>query len=170
MTDSAKVLILMGSDSDLPVLREASDFLESAGVPWAMRVSSAHRTPDRTRDLVAAAEASGVGVFICAAGMAAHLAGVVAAETIRPVIGVPVDASPLGGLDALLSTVQMPPGVPVATMAVGKAGARNAAILACQILALADPPLAARLASLKAEMARGVEAKDEALQRSLGKA
>jgi phosphoribosylaminoimidazole carboxylase PurE protein len=133
-----------------------------------MRVSSAHRTPERTRDLVAAAEASGVGVFICAAGMAAHLAGVVAAETTRPVIGVPVDASPMGGLDALLSTVQMPPGVPVATMAVGKAGARNAAILACQILALADPALAARLAALKEEMARGVEAKDEALQRSLG--
>lgn len=167
MGEPVKVLILMGSDSDLPVLREASDTLTSLGVTWAMRVSSAHRTPERTHQLVAEAEAAGTQVFLCAAGMAAHLAGVVAAQTTRPVIGVPVDASPLGGLDALLSTVQMPPGVPVATTAVGKAGARNAALLACQILALADPVLARRLKDLKQEMARGVEAKDEALQRTL---
>lgn len=170
MAEVIKVLILMGSDSDLPVLREASDVLTSLGVPWAMRVSSAHRTPERTRRIVAEAEAAGAQVFICAAGMAAHLAGVVAAETTRPVLGVPVDASPLGGLDALLSTVQMPPGVPVATTAIGKAGARNAALLACQILALSDPALAAKLKALKQEMARGVEAKDDALQRSLSTA
>ncbi|NTU59899.1 MAG: AIR carboxylase family protein, partial [Deltaproteobacteria bacterium] len=121
----------------------------------------------RTRGLVQTAEAAGVQVFLCAAGMAAHLAGTVAAETTKPVIGIPVDASPLGGLDALLSTVQMPPGVPVATVAVGKAGARNAAVLACQILALGDAGLAGRLKELKEEMARGVEAKDAALQASL---
>jgi len=158
-----KVLILMGSDSDYPVLKEAEAFLDQMGVPHDVRVSSAHRSPERTRRLVAEAEASGVQVFICAAGMAAHLGGVVAAETTRPVIGVPVDAS-LGGLDALLSTVQMPPGVPVASVAIGKAGARNAAILACQILGLSDPELAQRLRTLKEEMARGVEARDTALQ------
>jgi phosphoribosylaminoimidazole carboxylase PurE protein len=159
----------MGSDSDLPVLREASDFLSAVGVPWGMRVSSAHRTPERTRRLVAEAEEAGVQVFLCAAGMAAHLAGVVAAETMRPVIGIPVDASTLGGLDALLSTVQMPPGVPVATMGIGKAGARNAALLASQILALSDPALAARLVALRQEMARMIEAKDRALQEELAK-
>jgi phosphoribosylaminoimidazole carboxylase PurE protein len=153
----------MGSDSDYPVLQEAEAVLVRMGVPHDVRVSSAHRSPERTRRLVAEAEASGVQVFICAAGMAAHLGGVVAAETTRPVIGVPVDAS-LGGLDALLSTVQMPPGIPVASVAVGKAGARNAAILACQILALSDPALARRLRDVKDEMARGVEARDQALQ------
>jgi phosphoribosylaminoimidazole carboxylase PurE protein len=136
-------------------------------VPYQMRVSSAHRSPERTRKLVREAEAAGVGVFICAAGMAAHLAGVVAGETRRPVVGVPVDASPLGGLDALLATVQMPPGVPVATVAVGKAGARNAAVLACQILGLSDAGLAGKLDDMKREMAAGVEAKDVALQKRL---
>lgn len=167
MAAHAKVLMLMGSDSDLPVMREAVGFFDSVDVAWELRVSSAHRSPARTRQLVADAEASGVQVFLCAAGMAAHLAGSVAAETTKPVIGVPVDASPLGGLDALLSTVQMPPGVPVATVAVGKAGARNAAVLACQMLALADPALGARLRALKNEMARGVEARDEIVQSSL---
>ena len=164
MDSRARVLILLGSDSDHPVLQEAEDFLKKTGVPYELRVSSAHRSPERTRRLVAEAEASGVHVFICAAGMAAHLAGVVASETTRPVIGVPIDASPLAGLDALLSTVQMPPGVPVATVAIGKAGARNAAVLACQILALADPDLALRLLSLKEEMAKTVEHKDEVLR------
>lgn len=164
MKGSIKVLILMGSDSDYPVLQEAEGFLQELRVPYDMRVSSAHRSPERTRRLVAEAEASGVQVFICAAGMAAHLAGVVAGETTRPVIGVPVDASPLGGLDALLATVQMPPGVPVATVAIGKAGARNAAVLACQILGLGDPDLASRLAERKQQMAQGVEDKDRALQ------
>ncbi|MBI5444698.1 MAG: 5-(carboxyamino)imidazole ribonucleotide mutase [Deltaproteobacteria bacterium] len=170
MGTDAKVLILMGSDSDLRVLREASGFLEQMAVAYEMRVSSAHRSPERTRTLVIEAERSGVQVFVCAAGMAAHLAGAVAALTTRPVIGVPVDASPFGGMDALLSTVQMPPGIPVATVAVGKPGARNAAILACQILALSDPDLAQRLRGLRAEMARGVEERDAALQKEIGPA
>lgn len=170
MGKPAKILILMGSDSDLPVMKEATGFLDSVRVPWKLHVSSAHRSSVRTRGLVSEAEKNGVQVFICAAGMAAHLAGTVAAETTKPVIGVPVDASPLGGLDALLSTVQMPPGVPVATVAIGKAGARNAAVLACQILALADKKLATRLAALKEEMAEGVAVKDETLQASLGTA
>lgn len=162
--ENSRILILMGSDSDYPVLQEAESFFREIGVACDVRVSSAHRSPERTRRLVAEAEASGVQVFICAAGMAAHLAGVVASETTRPVIGVPVEASPLGGLDALLSTVQMPPGIPVATVAIGKAGARNAAILACQILAVSDPDLSAKLVSLRAEMASGVARKDQALQ------
>ncbi len=160
MSAKPKVLILMGSDSDLPVVQEAAKFLDRMEGPYAMRVSSAHRSPERTRRLVAEAEAQGVEVFVCAAGMAAHLAGVVAAETVRPVIGIPVDAGALRGMDALLSTVQMPPGIPVATVAIGKAGARNAAVLACQILALADPDLALRLRSLREAMAREVEEKD----------
>jgi len=160
MSAKPKVLILMGSDSDLPVVQEAAKFLDRMEVPYAMRVSSAHRSPERTRRLVAEAEAQGVEVFVCAAGMAAHLAGVVAAETVRPVIGIPVDAGALRGMDALLSTVQMPPGIPVATVAIGKAGARNAAVLACQILALANPDLALRLRSLREAMAREVEEKD----------
>ncbi len=160
MSARPKVLILMGSDSDLPVVQEAAKFLDRMEVPYAMRVSSAHRSPGRTRRLVAEAEAQGVEVFVCAAGMAAHLAGVVAAETVRPVIGVPVDAGALRGMDALLSTVQMPPGIPVATVAIGKAGARNAAVLACQILALKDPDLTLRLRSLREAMAREVEEKD----------
>jgi 5-(carboxyamino)imidazole ribonucleotide mutase len=160
------VLILMGSDSDYPILKGAEDYLKEMGVDFDLRVSSAHRSPERTRALVAEAEKSGAKVFICAAGMAAHLAGVVAAETIRPVIGVPVDASPLQGFDALLSTVQMPPGIPVATVAVGKAGAVNAAVLACQILALSDVELAERLRRGKMAMARGVEEKDERLAAS----
>lgn len=167
MAKLTKVLILMGSDSDLPVMKEATSFLDSVRVAWQLRVSSAHRCAARTRSLVAEAEKNGVQVFICAAGMAAHLAGTVAAETTKPVIGVPVDASPLGGLDSLLSTVQMPPGVPVATVAIGKAGARNAAVLACQILALGDRTLGKKLAALKEEMALGVESKDATLQASL---
>ncbi len=164
--NGAQVLILMGSDSDLPVVEEAARFLDAVGVPYQMRVSSAHRSPERTRRLVTEAEAGGVRVFLCAAGMAAHLAGVVAAETVRPVIGIPVDSGALRGMDALLSTVQMPPGIPVATVAVGKAGARNAAVLACQILALGDPDLARRLREMRVEMARAVEEKDARLQQA----
>jgi phosphoribosylaminoimidazole carboxylase PurE protein len=158
-----KVLILMGSDSDYEVVKSAGDYLDSMGVAYDMRVSSAHRTPVRTKKLITDAEAAGVGVFICAAGMAAHLAGVVAAETTKPVIGIPIDASPLGGMDALLATVQMPPGVPVATVAVGKAGATNAAVLACQILALADDELANKMKAKKESMAKAVEEKDKKL-------
>jgi phosphoribosylaminoimidazole carboxylase PurE protein len=159
------VLILMGSDSDHPVLQAAEDVFEKMGVPYEIRVSSAHRSPERTKKLVREAEEAGVQVFICAAGMAAHLAGVVAADTVRPVIGVPVDASALGGMDALLSTVQMPPGIPVATVAIGKAGATNAAWLACQILALGNSELAKKLLKNKADMAEGVAEKDKRLGR-----
>lgn len=161
-----QVLILMGSDSDYPVVASASEFLDKMGVAHEIKVSSAHRSPDRTEALVAGAEADGVKVFICAAGMAAHLAGVVASRTTRPVIGIPIDASPLGGMDSLLSTVQMPPGIPVATVAVGKAGAVNAAVLACQIIALGDKKLAAKLSENKKQMAEAVVERDRKLAES----
>lgn len=160
-----QVLILMGSDSDHPTVKAACDFFDKMGVGYDIRVSSAHRSPDRTEKLVADAEESGVKVFICAAGMAAHLAGVVASKTTKPVIGIPIDASPFGGMDALLSTVQMPPGVPVATVAVGKAGATNAAVLACQMIAIGDKKLAAKLLAEKKAMAEGVIEKDKKLPR-----
>jgi phosphoribosylaminoimidazole carboxylase PurE protein len=151
------VLILMGSDSDAPVMKGAVDVLNELGVPCEMTVASAHRSPARVMRLVAEAPARGVRVFIVGAGAAAHLAGVVAAHTARPVIGVPIESSPLHGFDALLSTVQMPPGVPVATVAVGKAGATNAGVLAAQMLALADAGLAARVDAYKARLAEKVE-------------
>jgi len=130
-----EVLILMGSASDWKHLRGAVEVLDGLGVSFEIHVSSAHRTPERTVDLVRSAEAGGCRVFICAAGMAAHLAGVVAAHTVRPVLGVPLPGGVLDGVDALLSTVQMPGGIPVATFAVGSAGARNAAFFAAQIIA-----------------------------------
>ncbi|NIR27964.1 MAG: 5-(carboxyamino)imidazole ribonucleotide mutase [Gammaproteobacteria bacterium] len=157
------VAILMGSDSDLPVVQGALDVLADLEVACEVKILSAHRTPDATREYVKEAEARGCAVFIAAAGMAAHLAGAVAAHTVKPVIGIPVDAGPLQGFDALLSTVQMPPGVPVATMAVGKAGARNAGHLAAQILALADGELAERVARERRRSAEAVAAKDRAL-------
>ncbi|MDE2293316.1 MAG: 5-(carboxyamino)imidazole ribonucleotide mutase [Elusimicrobia bacterium] len=156
-----KVLILMGSDSDLPVMKKAGETLAKFGVPYKMTVASAHRTPERVTSLIKEAEAAGCGVFIAAAGMAAHLAGAVAAQTTKPVIGVPLDAS-LDGLDALLSTAQMPPGVPVATVAVN--GAANAAHLAVQILAVSDKALAEKLALHKKEMAAGVLKKAAAVE------
>lgn len=143
----AWVAILMGSDSDWPVMEVAADTLETLGVQCEVRITSAHRTPRATADYVAHAESRGCHAFICGAGLAAHLAGAVAALTIRPVIGVPLDAGSLAGLDALLSTVQMPGGIPVATVAIGKAGAKNAAYLAAQMLALSDELLAARIRS-----------------------
>ena len=152
-----QVLILMGSDSDAPVMKAAVDVLCELGVSCEMTVASAHRSPARVQRLVAEAPARGVQVFIVGAGAAAHLAGVVAAQTARPVIGVPIDSSPLSGFDALLSTVQMPPGVPVATVAVGRAGATNAGVLAAQMLALADAGLAARLDAYKLRLADKVE-------------
>jgi len=154
-----KVQILMGSDSDLPVMNEAVAVLKKFGIPYDITVASAHRTPARAAEIAGSARKRGIRVIIAGAGMAAHLAGVVAAHSTLPVIGVPIDASPLQGLDALLATVQMPPGIPVATVAVGKAGARNAGILAVQMLALADEGLAAELQAFKAEMARQVELK-----------
>jgi phosphoribosylamine--glycine ligase len=151
--------IVMGSDSDLPVMQAAADFLQSVNIPFEMTVTSAHRTPNRSALYASSARKRGIKVLIAGAGMAAHLAGAVAAHTILPVIGVPLDASSLNGLDALLATVQMPPGVPVATMAIGKAGAKNAAVLAAQILALSDGAVAKELIHFKDMMAAQVEAK-----------
>lgn len=159
--------IVMGSDSDLPVMQGCLDFLKKMDIPYEITVASAHRSPARAMEYASSAKDRGLKIIIAAAGMAAHLAGVLAAHTILPVIGVPVDSSSLNGLDALFSTVQMPPGVPVATMGIGKAGAKNAAILAAQILALADEKLAGRLASFKEEMAREVEEKAQRLVGSL---
>ncbi|MCY3843883.1 MAG: 5-(carboxyamino)imidazole ribonucleotide mutase [Acidobacteria bacterium] len=152
-----RVRILMGSDSDAGVMRRAVEVLDELGVPSDMTVASAHRSPERVRRLIDEAPAAGVGVFIIGAGAAAHLAGVVAAHSTLPVIGVPIDSSPLQGWDALLATVQMPPGVPVGTVSVGKAGAVNAAVLAVQILAIGDARLAERLADYKRRLADKVE-------------
>lgn len=152
-----QVLILMGSASDAPVMQAAVDALNELGVTSEMTVASAHRSPDRVRRLVEEAPGRGVRVFVVGAGAAAHLAGVVAAHTALPVVGVPIDSSALNGLDALLSTVQMPPGVPVATVAIGKPGATNAGVLAAQMIALADEALAARLRDYKKKLAAKVE-------------
>jgi phosphoribosylaminoimidazole carboxylase PurE protein len=160
-----KVWIAMGSDSDLPVMEEAARTLDSFGIPYEIDVTSAHRTPHETARLAAGLEDGGFGVAILGAGHAAHLAGVVAAHTTLPVIGVPLPSSALQGLDALLSTVQMPGGVPVATVAIGKSGAQNAAILAAQILAIGDPALRARLRQHKDDMARKVMEKNRALKK-----
>jgi phosphoribosylamine---glycine ligase len=151
------VLILMGSDSDAPVMQGAADVLREIGIRCEMTVASAHRSPARVQRLLDEAPSRGVKVFIVGAGAAAHLAGMVAAHTTRPVIGVPIDSSALQGLDALLSTVQMPPGVPVATVSIGKPGATNAGVLAAQILAVADASVAARLDAYKRNLADKVE-------------
>jgi 5-(carboxyamino)imidazole ribonucleotide mutase len=160
------VVIVMGSDSDLPVMEACFGVLKSFDIPFEARITSAHRTPEVTRLLVEDAESRGCAVFIAAAGMAAHLAGAVSAITIRPVIGVPMSAS-LDGLDALLATVQMPGGIPVATVAIGKAGAKNAGYLAAQILAGEDPALAQKLRDERAKNAEAIYAKDAALRDSL---
>ena len=162
------VVLLMGSDSDLPTVKEACAVLQDFGVVFEAHVLSAHRTPDDLMAFVRRAEQSGVRVFIAAAGGAAHLAGVVAAHTTRPVIGIPIQTSALGGLDSLLSTVQMPAGVPVATMAIGAGGARNAGLFAIQILALADPSLAAKLQEYRAKQVEQVRQKDKKIQAELG--
>jgi phosphoribosylaminoimidazole carboxylase PurE protein len=153
---SGKVLVLMGSASDADTMRETVKVLNEFGVDSTMTVSSAHRSPQRTHDLVAKAEADGYSVIVAGAGAAAHLAGVVASLTVLPVIGVPLSGTPLAGFDALLSTVQMPAGIPVATVAVGKAGAQNAGHLAVQMLALADPSLRDKLKVKRAAMAEAV--------------
>lgn len=160
------VAIVMGSDSDLPVMEACFDVLRTFGVDFEARITSAHRTPEVTKEFVQGAEQRGCGVFIAAAGMAAHLAGAVAATTARPVIGVPMNAS-MDGLDALLSTVQMPAGIPVASVAIGKAGAKNAAYLAVQILSVSDAELAEKLRDERAANAQAIYAKDAALQDSL---
>ena len=163
------VAVLMGSDSDLPVMQATLEQLGEFGIAFEAKITSAHRTPEQTRAYVADAEARGCAVFIAAAGMAAHLAGAVAGQTLKPVIGVPMDSGTLGGVDALLSTVQMPAGIAVSTVAIGKAGAKNAAYLAAQILALSDADLAGHLAAERRAKAEGIGQKDAALQASLGR-
>ena len=157
------VAILMGSDSDLDVVSKSFDVLDSFGVKYTKNVLSAHRTPDEVLNLVNNAKNNGIKVFIAAAGMAAHLAGVVAAHTTLPVIGVPIPSGSLNGMDSLLSTVQMPPGIPVATVAIGSSGAKNAAILAVQILAISDELLEQKLCDYKANMKEEVLVKDAKL-------
>jgi phosphoribosylaminoimidazole carboxylase PurE protein len=164
MPDNIDILILMGSDSDWEVMSEAAIMLERFGILFEARVSSAHRTPERTLRIVREAEKKGCKVIIAGAGAAAHLAGVVAGHTLLPVIGIPLNATSLQGIDALLATVQMPAGVPVASMAIGKAGATNAAIFALQILASNNPAIAQQLIDYRQKMAQGVESKDERLQ------
>lgn len=159
---SKKVAVIMGSDSDFPVVKSALTELKKYGVEFECRVMSAHRTPEEASEFAANAKANGFGVIICAAGMAAHLAGVVAGHTTLPVIGIPMKSSVLEGMDALLATVMMPPGVPVATVAVN--GAKNAAVLAVQILAVSDEALAEKLLAEKKAMAEGVKEKDAKLQ------
>ena len=166
MTDAPQVLLLMGSDSDLSVMREAVAILDRFGVPSEMHISSAHRSPVRTARLASEAAGRGVRIIIAGAGMAAHLAGVVAAETTLPVIGVPMPGGALNGVDALYATVQMPGGIPVATMAIGKAGAKNAGLFAVQVLALNDIRLAEELKAYRREMEQEVELKDAELQAS----
>jgi len=162
------VAILMGSVSDLPTVQPAVDILRQFDIPFEAKVTSAHRTPERTHEYVRDAERRGCVVFIAAAGMAAHLAGTVAGLVVKPVIGIPISAGPLQGVDALLSTVQMPGGVPVATVAIGKAGAKNAGYLAAQILAVSDPNLAERIASERRDNAEAIAAADARLMDQLG--
>ena len=164
MSDKPLVGILMGSDSDYEIMAEAARALKSFGIPYEMQVSSAHRSPARTAGYAREARERGIRALIIGAGAAAHLAGVVSAETTLPVIGVPIDSSCLQGLDSLLSTVQMPPGIPVATMALGKSGAKNAGIFAAQIVAGSDPAVEQKLAAFKAEMADQVEKKSAKLE------
>jgi len=150
------VLIVMGSDSDMPVMQESANILREFGIPYEITISSAHRSPERTTRLAKGAEKRGIRVIIAGAGSAAHLAGVIASHTTLPVIGVPIDSSPLKGIDALYSTVQMPPGVPVATMSIGSAGAKNAALFAAEILAINDPEIKEALISYRKKMQRNV--------------
>ncbi|KRT53696.1 5-(carboxyamino)imidazole ribonucleotide mutase [endosymbiont of Ridgeia piscesae] len=163
------VAVLMGSDSDLPVMQSTLDVLRALAIPYEVKITSAHRTPDTTHTYVKNADQRGCAVFIAAAGLAAHLAGAVSAATLKPVIGVPLDAGPLKGMDSLLSTVQMPGGIPVATVAIGKAGAKNAAYLASQIMALGDTELATRIRAEREANAKGVIEKDAKLQADLAR-
>lgn len=164
------VCVLMGSTSDWPVMSPAVDLLKKLGMRVRTHVTSAHRTPERTENIVAQAENDGCRVFICGAGMAAHLAGVVASKTLKPVLGVPLPGGVLDGVDALLSTVQMPGGIPVATFAVGKAGAKNAAVFAAQIVGHERQEVAAAVAQLRADGAANVEDGDAKLQQEMGAA
>jgi 5-(carboxyamino)imidazole ribonucleotide mutase len=166
MADSF-VAILMGSDSDLPVMQGTMDILNKLQVKYEVRITSAHRTPEQTREYVTDAQDRGCAVFVAGAGLAAHLAGAVAATTIRPVIGVPIGGGSLQGMDALLSTVQMPSGIPVATVAIGSTGAKNAGYLAAQIIGLTDPDLSERVREERLLSAEGVMEKNRQLQESL---
>ena len=161
------VSIVMGSDSDLDIMREAGKALDDFGIAYEMDVTSAHRSPDRTAEYARKAAGRGIRVIIAGAGGAAHLAGVIAAHTSLPVIGVPIPSTSLNGMDSLLATVQMPAGIPVATVAIGKPGATNAGILAAQILAVADAELTKKLAAHKEKLAEGVEEKSKKLKASL---
>ena len=163
------VSVLMGSDSDLSTVQSTLDTLSALAIPFEVKITSAHRTPDDTRRYVRDAEERGCTVFVAAAGLAAHLAGTVAAHTLKPVIGIPMDAGPLNGHDALLSTVQMPGGIPVACVAIGKAGAKNAAYLSAQLLAISDAELAERLKAEREANAQLVRDKDHKLQTNLDK-
>jgi len=167
MKKESFVAVLMGSDSDLPVMQAALDVLDEFGVAKEVRITSAHRTPALTHAYVKEADERGCRVFIAAAGLAAHLAGTIAGLTVKPVIGVPMDAGPLNGMDALLSTVQMPGGIPVASMAIGKAGAVNAGYLAVQILAQDDPDLAQRLLLDREKKQQKIQEKNQAVQQKI---
>lgn len=164
MAKKPLVGILMGSDSDLPIMEEAVKSLKEFAIPYEMTISSAHRTPQRTASYAKTAEKRGIKVIIAGAGSAAHLAGFIAAETTLPVIGVPIDSSSLSGLDSLLSTVQMPGGIPVASMAIGKAGAKNAGIFAAEILSVADDRIKAALKVYRKKLAKQVEEKAKKLK------
>src|SRR2546421_5749355 len=169
MTSTKPVVsIVMGSDSDLEIMRETAKALEEFGIGYEIDVTSAHRSPARTADFASKAAERGIRVIVAGAGGAAHLAGVIAAHTILPVIGVPIPSTSLQGMDSLLATVQMPAGIPVATLAVGKPGATNAGILAAQILALSSDTLAKKLASYKETLANSVEEKSRKLKIALG--
>jgi 5-(carboxyamino)imidazole ribonucleotide mutase len=164
--DNVEVSVVMGSDSDLPVMTEATKILEEFGIRNELFLTSAHRTPERTAKFAQEAAKRGVKIIIVGAGAAAHLAGVIASQTQLPIIGVPIDATAIHGLDALLSTVQMPGGIPVATMAIGKAGAKNAALFAIRILALEEKKISLKLTAYIQKMARDVEKKQKALTTS----
>ena len=166
---TADIAVIMGSKSDLPSLKGAFDTLKKFGLSFEARVLSAHRTPDAAAEYAKNAEERGIKIIICAAGMAAHLGGVIAAHTILPVIGIPMASEPFHGWDALLAMVQMPPGIPVATVTAGKAGAKNAALLAISMLALSNPDLAAKLKAFRSEQSRKVEDADASIQAELAK-
>ena len=168
MAETPKVALVMGSESDLPVMEGAVEVLEEFGVPFEMRVLSAHRSPEAVEEFARAAESRGLEVVIAGAGGAAHLAGVIAAQTVLPGIGVPIPTSRMGGMDSLLSTVQMPAGVPVACMGLGKSGAHNASVAAIQILATHDAALREALREYKGRLAERVGAQDERLQKWFG--
>jgi phosphoribosylamine--glycine ligase len=166
MTARPKVAIVLGSDSDYPVIQDMLGILNDFGITYEITIASAHRSPDRTHRYGVTLEDRGIQVVVACAGGAAHLAGVIAAHTILPVIGVPIDSSPLKGLDSLLATSMMPAGVPVATMGIGKSGASNAAVLAAQILARSDPALAQRLREYKKQLADRIEERDKELKKN----